>query len=31
MMSYLNQNEAKNLQNGEIHIALIPDFEVEYL
>ena len=27
----LSQNEAKNLQNGDIHIAQIPDFEIEYL
>ena len=29
--SYLSENEAKNLQNGDIHIAQIPDFEMEYL
>ena len=31
MTSYLSQNEAKNLQNGDVHIAQIPDFEMEYL
>ena len=31
MTSYLSQNEARNLQNGDIHIAQIPDFEMEYL
>ena len=29
--SYLSENEAKNLQNGDVHIAQIPDFEIEYL
>ena len=29
--SYLSENEAKNLQNGDVHIAQIPDFEMEYL
>ena len=29
--SYLSENEAKNLQNGDVHIAHIPDFEMEYL
>ena len=28
---YLSENEAKNLQNGDVHIAQIPDFETEYL
>ena len=27
--SYLSENEAKNLQNGDVHIAQIPDFEME--
>ena len=27
MTSYLSENEAKNLQNGDIHLAQIPDFE----
>ena len=31
MTSYLNENEAKNLQNGDVHPAQIPDFEMEYL
>ena len=31
MRSYLRENEAKNLQNGDVHITLIPDFEMEYL
>ena len=31
MTSYLIENEAENLQNGEIHLAQIPDFEMEYL
>ena len=31
MMSYLSENEAENLQNGEAHLAQIPDFEMEYL
>ena len=29
--SYLSRIEAKNLQNGDVHIAQIPDFEMEYL
>ena len=31
MMSYLSQNEAKNLQNGDVHLAQIPKFGVRYL
>ena len=31
MTSYLSQNEAKSLQNGDIHLAQIPDFDMEYL
>ena len=31
VMSYLSENEAKNLQNGDVHVAQIPDFEMEYL
>ena len=31
MMSYLSENEAENLQNGGVHLAQIPDFEIEYL
>ena len=29
--SYLIENEAENLQNGDVHLAQIPDFEMEYL
>ena len=29
--SYLSGIELKNLQNGDVHIAQIPDFEMEYL
>ena len=28
MTSYLNENEAKNLQNGDAHLAQIPDFKM---
>ena len=31
MMSCLTENEAENLQNDNIHLAQIPDFEVGYL
>ena len=31
MTSYLSENEAKNLQNADVHIAQIPDFEMKYL
>ena len=31
MMSYLSENKAENIQNGGIHFAQIPDFEMEYL
>ena len=31
VMSYLSENEAKNLENGDIHITQIPNFEMEYL
>ena len=31
MTSYLSENEAKNLQNGDVHLAQIPDFELGYL
>ena len=31
MTSYLGGIEAKNVQNGDVHIAQIPDFEMEYL
>ena len=26
MTSYLSENEAKNVQNGDVHLAQIPDF-----
>ena len=28
MTSYLSENEAENLQNGDIHLGQIPDFEI---
>ena len=31
MTSYLSENEAKNLQNDNIHLALIPDCGMGYL
>ena len=31
MTSYLSENEAKNLQNGDIYAAQIPDFGMGYL
>ena len=31
MTSYLSENEAENLQNGDVHLTQIPDFELEYL
>ena len=31
MMSYLSENEAKSLQNGDVHLAEILDFEMGYL
>ena len=31
MTSYLSENEAKNLQNGNVHPAQIADFEIKYL
>ena len=31
MTSHLSENEAKNLQNGDVHLAQIPDFEMGYL
>ena len=27
----LSENEAENLQNGDVHLAQIPDFEMGYL
>ena len=29
MMSYVGENEAENLQNGDVHLTQIPDFEME--
>ena len=29
--AYLSENGAKNPQNGDIHLAQIPDFEMGYL
>ena len=29
--SYVSENEAKNLQNGDVYLAPIPDFEMGYL
>ena len=29
--SYLSENEAENLQNGDVHLAQIPDVEMKYL
>ena len=29
--SYFSEKKAKNLQNGDVHIAQIPEFEMEYL
>ena len=31
MASYLIGNEAKSLQNGDVHLSQIPDFEMGYL
>ena len=31
MTSYLSENEAAKPQNGDVHLAQIPDFEMEYL
>ena len=31
MTSYLSENEGKNLQNGDVHLAQFPDFEMGYL
>ena len=31
MTSYLSQNEPENLQNGDVHLAQISDFEMEFL
>ena len=29
MTSYLNENEAENQQNGDVHLAQIPDVEMD--
>ena len=31
VMFTLSENEAENLQNGDVHLAEIPDFEMGYL
>ena len=31
MTSYLSENEARNLQNNDVHLAEIPDFEWDIL
>ena len=31
MTLYLSENEAKNLQNGDVHLAQNPQFEMGYL
>ena len=31
MTSYLSENEAKNLQDGDVHAVQISDFEMGYL
>ena len=31
MTSYLIENEAESLQNGDVHLAQIADFEMGYL
>ena len=31
MTSYLREKEAENLQNGDVHLAQIPDFGMGYL
>ena len=31
MKSYFSENEAENLQNGDFHLAQIPDFGLRYL
>ena len=31
MTSYLSEREAKNPQNGDVHLVQIADFETEYL
>ena len=29
--SYLIENEVESLQNGDVHLSQVPDFEMEYL
>ena len=31
MTSYLCENEAENLQNGDVHVTQIPEFGMGYL
>ena len=31
MTSHLSENDAENLQNGDVRLAEIPDFEIGYL
>ena len=31
MTSYLSENEAKNLQNGDVHLAQSPGFRIDYI
>ena len=31
MTSYLSENQAENLQNGDVHLAQISDFEMGHL
>ena len=31
MTSYLSENKAKNLQNGDVYLAQVPEFGMEYL
>ena len=30
MAAYLSDNEARNLENGKVHLPQIPDFEMGY-
>ena len=30
MTSYFDENEARNLQNGDVHLAQIPDLKMRY-
>ena len=31
MTSYISENKAEKQQNGDVHLAQIPDFEMGYL